>query len=97
MDLMVACADIGSVANKRFAWYADTAEYHPGHANRPEMLAAAVSGALTAGRKVALGFECPLFVPIDPNPLRLTSARTGEGRWPWCAGAGSSALAAGLT
>jgi len=45
---------------------------------------------------VALGFECPLFVPIAVEETHLTRARPGEGSRPWSAGAGCGALATGL-
>jgi hypothetical protein len=45
---------------------------------------------------VALGFECPLFVPLNLQPEALTTARSGEGSRPWSAGAGCGALATGL-
>ncbi len=46
---------------------------------------------------MAMGFECPLLVPIPDDPARLTSARNGEGKRAWSAGAGAGALATGLT
>ena len=52
---------------------------------------------LDGRHKVALGFECPLFVPLPDDPRKLTSARTGEGTRAWSAGAGCGALATGLT
>jgi hypothetical protein len=60
-------------------------------------LAAAVKEDLGLGKPVALGFECPLFVPISEDPVGLTKARVGEGARAWCAGAGAGALATGLT
>ena len=36
-------------------------------------------------------------MPIPQDPARLTSARKNEGQRPWSAGAGSGALATGLT
>lgn len=56
----------------------------------------AVAGDLIAGEAVALGFECPLFVPVPATPLQLGAARLGEGNRPWSAGAGASSLATGL-
>ncbi len=46
--------------------------------------------------KVAIGFECPLFIPVKEDPLTLTSARKSEGNRPWCAQAGATALSVGL-
>lgn len=34
----------------------------------------AVAGDLIAGEAVALGFECPLFVPVPATPLQLGAA-----------------------
>jgi hypothetical protein len=61
-----------------------------------EELAEAVAGHLKHGDPVALGFECPLFVPLAQSTASLTRARVGEGSRPWSAGAGCSALATGL-
>lgn len=52
---------------------------------------------LSDGLKVALGFECPLFVPVTDDPKSLSRACQGEKNRPWSAGAGSSSLATGLT
>jgi hypothetical protein len=55
-----------------------------------------VAEELDAGRPVALGFECPLFIPLRDDEAALTSGRPGEDSRPWSAGAGSGALAVGL-
>lgn len=96
----IYCADIGSVPNGRFGWArsdADEAgiERHRGGAEIVEMVDA-VAEDLTAGRAVALGFECPLFVPVPTQALRLGKARRGEQDRAWSAGAGAAALATGL-
>jgi hypothetical protein len=56
----------------------------------------AVAGDLADGVPVALGFECPLFVPVPEDPLRLGAARVGEGNRSWSAGAGTGAMSTGL-
>lgn len=91
-DIVVVCADIGSVSNGRFGWYADTADA----GTLPSTLAAFVAKAIDEGRPVSLGFECPLFVPLRADEQRLTMARPGEGNRSWSAGAGCGALATGL-
>lgn len=60
-----------------------------------EELANAVAKDVTNGAKVALGFECPLYVPLRDDPMLLTKARTGQGNRSWSAGAGCGALATG--
>jgi hypothetical protein len=97
--IILWCADIGSIKNKRFGWC--RAELGTNlsfsYGVNIEDFATGIAQDLSSGYKVALGFECPLFVPISDNPVYLTSARTGEGDRPWSAGAGCGALATGLT
>jgi len=45
---------------------------------------------------VALGFECPLFVPVPDDPAGLARSRAGEKSRAWIASAGASALGCGL-
>lgn len=98
-NVAVWCADIGSIKNKKFGWC--RAELGIKETitcgNSIEEFATGITNDLSNGRKVALGFECPLFVPVSTNPLNLTSARVGEGDRPWSAGAGCGALTTGLT
>jgi hypothetical protein len=98
--MKVYCADVGSVSNHRFAWArADSkqpdAEMEDGHDDIRE-LAERVAEDLSRGEAVALGFECPLFVPIPDDPIRLGKCRDGEGNRAWSASAGAGALATGL-
>ena len=98
--LVVYCADIGSVAKRRFGWArqrTDGAQPAIRRGTDISKLVQAVAADLNGGRSVALGFECPLFVPIRDNPEELTSAREGEGNRPWSAGAGAAVLATALT
>lgn len=89
---LIACADIGSVARGNFGWWSSDGRSD----NTPASLAEHVAAALNSGLPVALGFECPLFVPLSDDVRLLTSARPGEGSRPWSAGAGCGALATGL-
>lgn len=90
---VVYCADIGSVRAGRFAW-ASSRDRSFG-ATMPSLVAS-VSRDLATGLPVALGFECPLFVPLASEPEKLSTARCGEGNRSWSAGAGCGALATGL-
>jgi len=90
--LLTACADIGSVAVGNFGWWSSDG----GSGIEPSTLAASVAAALDSNRPVALGFECPLFVPLAESEFELTRARPGEGSRAWSAGAGCGALATGL-
>lgn len=99
--LAIYCADVGSVA-KNFGWArisTDGARVAAG--NLIDDLAAQLSTDLAAGHLVALGFECPLWVPLPTESLDLGKARPGEagpGRRarPWSAAAGSGSLVSGL-
>lgn len=95
-ELTIYCADIGSVAKDNFGWarlngaqsYTDSCIV---------ALADDVASTLAEGRKVALGFECPLWVPVSKNPQCLTKPRRVDGGRPWSAAAGASVLATGFT
>ena len=94
--LVVFCADVGSVKRGRFGW----ARGQPQSddfllEDSIEKLVQAVADDLRSGALVALGFECPLFVPLRERPEELTSGRRGDGNRPWSAGAGCAVLAVG--
>ncbi len=57
----------------------------------------AIASDINPEHRVALGFECPLFVPIPDDPEDLTSSRPGKGNRAWSVGAGAGSLATGLT
>ncbi|MGR3636196.1 MAG: hypothetical protein ACU0BK_09750 [Shimia sp.] len=44
----------------------------------------------------ALGFEAPLFVPVNRQLVKITSQRNGEAGRPWSAGAGATVTTIGL-
>lgn len=96
-DLVVWTADIGSVRRNRFGWCRIAPREDAETGKNIDDFVKAIAKDLTYGQKVALGFECPLFVPVSNNPVHLTHARKGEGRHAWCASAGSGSLATGLT
>ena len=100
LDLLVVyCADIGSVKRGKFGWASRCIGPDPreSRCNDIQQLVKHVAGDLNSGHKVALGFECPLWVPVSRDPSELTSARCGEGNHPWSAGPGPTSLATGLT
>jgi hypothetical protein len=99
MNLSIACADVGSVANGNFGWAVcdvpGAVEEVPDSGSM-QAFGDAVIDRLRSGRAVALGFECPLFVPLRAEPSLLMRARAGEGNRPWSAGAGCGSLTTGL-
>jgi hypothetical protein len=96
MEPEIYCADVGSVTLGRFGWFSSRdAAIVDGH-KRIQDLVGRIAEDLQRARPVALGFECPLYVPFETEPELLTRARPGEGDRPWSAGAGCSALTMGL-
>jgi hypothetical protein len=100
MDLAVYAVDVGSIARKRLGWaraYAPDGKVDPeAQETDIERLVDTLAADLLAARAVALGFECPLYVPVPGDGQVLGKARIGEGNRSWSAGAGSGALATGL-
>jgi hypothetical protein len=98
-DLAIFCADIGSVKGGNFGW-ARTEPLTPAvvvhYASSPADLATAVDDELDAGRPVALGFECPLFVSVPADHASLGAKRAEEGNRPWSASADATVLTTGL-
>ena len=100
MNLAVYAIDVGSIPRRRLGWArADS----PGGRVDPEaqetdieQLVLVAARDLTAGRPVALGFECPLYVPVPDKAKSLGRARPGEANRAWSAGAGSGAMATGI-
>ena len=100
----VYSADIGSMkapAGNSFGWAGrstdpNVQQHSWQQGTHPPKLVDAVANELTKGTKVALGFECPLWVPVRTTPSELTSGRIGDGQRPWSAQAGPQALAIGL-
>ena len=92
LPMLIACADIGSVPAGNFGWWCSTGQT----GTLPSSLAVLVAEHLNRCIPVALGFECPLFVPLPDDETKLGKSRPGEGSRPWSAGAGSGVLATGL-
>ncbi len=93
----VYCCDIGSVEKNRFGWARGEGSEQLVSGTDIRQLVDGVAKDLIEERGVALGFECPLFVPVRSDPLELTSGRRGDGNRPWSAGGGAGSLATGLT
>jgi hypothetical protein len=94
--LAVICADVGSIKAKKFGWAASLPDGGEILGTEITSFAEVIAKQIQQRNKVALGFECPLFVPIRENPVEVNGARAGEGNRPWSAGAGTGALATGI-
>lgn len=93
-------ADVGSIAQGNFGWAhrdvpTGATERHRG-GREIEQLAVAVIEDLAAGQPGALGFECPLIVPVPEDHSKLGQQRVVDAGHSWSAGAAPAALATGL-
>lgn len=98
-ELVIFVADAGSVSKNNYIWVSsrDTSK----SSNDPEDLAISIADELKVGNRVALGYESPLFIPVEAEKAKLGKARNGEcqketGNRPFNAGAGASVLATGI-
>lgn len=96
-NIIVWATDIGSVRQDRFGWCRITSQSQSVTGKDISAFVEGVVNDLSNGKKVALGFECPLFVPVANDPQNLTRARQGEANRAWSASAGSGSLVTGLT
>lgn len=94
-SLKTYCADVGSIAGGKFGWAGSSRGWEASGTSIDD-LACSIARDLDADSPVALGFECPLFVPFVEDSSRLGCAREGEGARPWSAHAGAASLATGL-
>jgi hypothetical protein len=94
-DIAIACLDVGSVKRRTFGWAVLEGE-RLDHGGEPIAFVEKLAATIDSGVRVALGFECPLYVPRREEPGELTSCRNGEIGVNWCGGPGSSVLATGL-
>jgi len=96
-DLAVYAADIGSIKSDHFGWAGvegGSCEI-TAKGKKIDALVDSIASDLQR-RPVALGFECPLWIPVHADSSILGSARPGEGKHPWSAGAGAAVMASGL-
>lgn len=96
-NLRVYCADVGSIKRKKFGWARNISSPSKLElCSDIESFAHEITSELNAGFPVAVGFECPLFVPIREDPQKVLDGRNGDGNRSWSAAAGTAAIAAGM-
>lgn len=94
-ELSIVAVDVGSLLN--IGWWRELTESNLTSNGRDlDAVADAVVADLREEVPVALGFEAPLFVPRPSEHARLNKQRVGDKGRPWCAGAGTGALALGI-
>jgi len=95
--LIVYCADVGSVGKGNFGWARLEAKSGDTQVSGDiEHLVAAASQDLREERPVALGFECPLWIPLPADCNDLGKGRPNEGSPSWSGGPGGSVFATGV-
>src|SRR5580704_208934 len=95
MSLAVFVADIGSVTRGNFGW-ASHPEYKDVDHTSIRAMGDAIFETAKGGFRIALGVECPLFIPCPEDGTQLGKARTGEGTLAWSAQIGATAAILGL-
>ena len=89
-SITIFAVDVGNPAN--FAWVSNGGL----KGEDGESLIDAINASFQAGGRVALGFECPLFIPVPLRWSGIGKARVGEADRPWSAGAGATVTTYGL-
>jgi hypothetical protein len=87
-NFIIWCADVGLIKKKNLGWCRAELGKKDSFSigTSIEDFAIGIAKDLSSDYKVALGFECPLFLPITDDLRFLTSARKGEGARAWSAG-----------
>ncbi|HPR53655.1 MAG TPA: hypothetical protein PLT09_07000 [Deltaproteobacteria bacterium] len=96
INLAIFCADVGSIKLKKFGWASVLSDGNEISGTKIDEFANEIVKQINNKTKVAIGFECPLFIPVRSDPVEVNSARKGEDNRSWSAGAGTGALATGL-
>ena len=89
------CVDVGSLRdtnNVKFGWIASDGN----EGTSIDALAVHLTELQASGISVALGFECPSWIPVPSDSKDIGAQRDGEDGFPWSAGAGAGTLATGL-
>lgn len=92
---VVACLDIGSPKKGNVGWAVLCGSSQRTGRDLWQFIEALVAH-LSEKRSVAIGFECPLYVPKRSDVDAMTDCRLGEAGLNWCGGPGASVLATGL-
>lgn len=82
--------------NGNFAWVGHLTNDEQVVGSHPRELVESIVRVLRQNAPIALGFECPTFVPVPNDAAALGKGRHGEGSRPWSAGAGTGSLATGI-
>jgi hypothetical protein len=93
--MIVYACDVGSIARKRFGWTSST-RGAKGSRDIEELVDEVVKD-VKAGNRIAIGFECPLFIPVTVSSKDVGKARVGDGDKAYTAAPGACAAMTGLS
>jgi hypothetical protein len=94
--LRIACIDVGSALSTGWASeLVERAESQRQGADIQDLLPI-IQSHLNAAGPVALGFECPLYVPVRTELSQLNRGRLGEGSPAWSSSIGATVMASGI-
>jgi hypothetical protein len=79
-SIIVYAADAGSITQGNFGWARVSTIGALDEETCVMRLRDSLVADLSAGHAVALGFECPLFLPVPRHSSELGKARPGEGK-----------------
>ena len=68
-NLAIFCADVGSIKQNKFGWAAELANGSQVSGSSIEEYSDEIARQIKSKVKVAVGFECPLFVPVRSDPI----------------------------
>lgn len=88
---VIAALDVGSVSKGNVGW-CHRYRGQESTGRKIDELVVAISEDLARGRRVALGFEAPLFVPLPDAESALCKGRVGEANRAWSAAGGLGSM-----
>ena len=94
-EVVIYACDVGSIARNKFAWTSST-RGEAGSGDIEELVEEVV-GDIKANQQIAIGFECPLFIPCPEFSEDVGKARSGDGDRAYTASVGASAAMTGLS
>ena len=93
--MIVYVCDVGSIAKRNFAW-TSSARGKRGSIDINELVAE-ITRDIRSRNKIAIGFECPLFIPCPVASSDIGKARDCDGNKAYTSSVGASVAMTGLS
>lgn len=94
-ETVIYACDVGSIAGGNFAW-TSSARGKRGSIDINELVAE-ITRDIRSGGKIAIGFECPLFIPCPVASSDIGKARDCDGNKAYTSSVGASVAMTGLS